>query len=410
MKKEFQLLIIEENAMKLLGWNVVPKDRNIFAASYPEQSILMEGQDRYYLFHHFHPTEGESNRDADLPESWTWPRFIAWFGQRNFHNTDCGLIIPSSQDIQIWNKIDITRVFRLYQNFEKDRNFRHLNGEYYLSADQLYFEGRRLHFPARIDRIPVLWGSRPYVIRVMEERTPIFFFDYDGTLSPIVSRPENALLPEKTKDLLSRLAKKRRMAIISGRDKEDVKARVGLSSVFYAGSHGFEIEDPSGQTHAFSERDELKKEISDVSSVLEESVNEIPGMEIEPKEYAVAVHYRNVKISHHSRVKSIVEEIVRSRPSLKISRGKNVLEVRSGEEWNKGKAMLWIAEEMGYKSEENVLIYVGDDLTDEDAFRIMPDGGISILVGDHGEVSFGDFRIHHFDEINRLLSFFIQHS
>src|SRR5690625_7843786 len=98
---------------------------------------------------------------------------------------------------------------------------------------------------------------------MINHRSLIFFFDYDGTLSPIVSRPEDAVLPEKTKELLSRLAGNERMTIISGRDKEDVKKRVGLSGVYYAGSHGFEIEDPLGRIHAFAESNELKKERSE---------------------------------------------------------------------------------------------------------------------------------------------------
>src|SRR5690625_4935381 len=115
-----------------------------------------------------------------------------------------------------------------------------------------------------------------------------------------------------------------------------------------------------------------------------------------------------MKKTDQAQIKSIVHNVVQAITSLKISVGKDVLEDRSIVECYRGKAMLWIAEQLDFNTDEDILIYVGDDLTDEDAFRIMPGGGISILVGDHGDVSFADFRIHHFDEINRLLTFLIE--
>lgn len=406
MKKEFRLLIIEEDVLNLPGWDFFPGGEvdQIFSAGM-KKFIWSQGQNSYHIFYKI---RSGKNKVIDEPKNKDGSReeFLSWLNHQDLQYSDCGLIVSAKHDIGEWEKANFPFIFRMLDGNIGSKGF--LSEVNYFSSDQLYFDGQWLHFPQKIGKIPVLWENQERVIQMINHRSPIFFFDYDGTLSPIVSRPEDAVLPEKTKELLSRLAGNERMTIISGRDKEDVKKRVGLSGVYYAGSHGFEIEDPLGRIHAFAESNELKKEIRSITSILQESLLEIPGVEIEPKEYAVAVHYRNVEKTDQAQVKSIVHEVVQSLPSLKISGGKDVLEVRSAEEWNKGKAMLWIAEQLDFNTDEDILIYVGDDLTDEDAFRIMPGGGISILVGDHGDVSFADFRIHHFDEINRLLTFLIE--
>ena len=83
------------------------------------------------------------------------------------------------------------------------------------------------------------------------------FCDYDGTLTPIVARPELALLADETLAVLNRLARKCLVAIISGRDLDDVRAMVRAEGVWYAGSHGIDIAAPDGARHEIEEAHRL---------------------------------------------------------------------------------------------------------------------------------------------------------
>ena len=199
------------------------------------------------------------------------------------------------------------------------------------------------------------------------------FFDYDGTLTPIVSTPEKATFHKKSKELIRRLIKnqKFKVAIISGRSLKDVKSMVGLKGIIYAGNHGLEITKP---------RKGLKNSpLKTICIALKKGLGHIKGIRVEDKGCTLSVHFRLVRPEHRILVKKIFYRTLRPyicSKSAKVSSGKMVLEVRPAIDWHKGKAVLHII-----KKKKTLPIYLGDDVTDIDAFRAIKGKGISIFVG-----------------------------
>jgi trehalose 6-phosphate phosphatase len=244
-----------------------------------------------------------------------------------------------------------------------------------------------------IDKIKSLIGNKK----------PVLFLDYDGTLTPIVSNPDDAILSDHTRDILVKLADKYLVAVISGRDRADVKSKVALENLIYAGSHGFDI---TGPDNLEMELDEGKKVIPDLDRA-EESLNKnlghIQGVLVERKKYAIAVHYRNVKDDMVQEVRNAVHTELDKQESLKEGKGKKVLELKPDFEWHKGKAIEWLKDALEINDEKYVIFFIGDDVTDEDAFRSIKDKGIGIMVGDHNEKTEALYRLKDTESVPEFL-------
>ncbi len=206
------------------------------------------------------------------------------------------------------------------------------------------------------------------------------FLDYDGTITPIVSRPEKARCPSIVRSLIRKLKKDPRftIAVISGRSLKDVKKMVGIKGITYAGNHGLQIEKSSGRVlrpKGVSTRYLLKK----IKRYLKKRLSHIKGAWIEDKGPTLSIHFRLVdkkKVASLKRIfRNTFSPYILSK-KIRISQGKMVLEVRPGVEWDKGKAVL---ELLGRK--KGLTLYLGDDVTDMDAFRAIKGKGISIFVG-----------------------------
>jgi alpha,alpha-trehalase len=210
------------------------------------------------------------------------------------------------------------------------------------------------------------------------------FLDYDGTLVPIVPRPELARMSHSMREAVRELSRRCPVAIVSGRDRAEVERLVDIDSLVYAGSHGFDL---AGQGFPLADQagEKFRSALAAAARELEERIGQIDGVWIEPKRYAVAVHYRLVPQAELPRVEEAVREAALEHPELLLSAGKAVYEFRPNIEWNKGKAVLWLLRNLGLDRADVVPIYVGDDLTDEDAFEALVDRGIGIVVGDPGE-------------------------
>lgn len=317
----------------------------------------------------------------------------------------CGLIASSEEAIRAGTEEGCGLVV---DSGNRDGDVKVVGPIHRIKAEQLFYDGKIFRYPIAAEGIPVFWDRTDELRRDLYGKKPVFFFDYDGTLSPIVAHPEDAVLPVSTRKNLRLFAENHPLIIISGRGLADLKERTGLEGVLYAGSHGFEIEGEPDLRFTIDEGERLEEMIRKITPELEEKLAEFSGAEIEPKKYAVAVHYRNVPEEDHATLKEKVSKIVNGFPALRIGRGKKVLEIRSRQKWDKGKAMLWIAGKMNFTEQGHFLIYTGDDLTDEDAFRVMPENGLSILAGGHDSVSYADVRISGSDEIDRLIRYFIE--
>jgi alpha,alpha-trehalase len=146
-----------------------------------------------------------------------------------------------------------------------------------------------------------------------------------------------------------------------------------------------------------------KPELRDARRRLEERLAGIEGAQLEPKAVALAVHYRRVDEARAGEVVEAVEALADEMPHLKATRGKKVVELRPDVAWDKGRALRWVLDQISGDAQGVVPVYVGDDLTDEDAFREIAGDGISALVGDHGEPSRAHYRLEDPDQVRALI-------
>ncbi len=234
-------------------------------------------------------------------------------------------------------------------------------------------------------------------------RRTVLFLDYDGTLTPIVDRPELAHLTDNVRATLREVASSCPTIIVSGRGREDVAQLIGLDDLIYAGSHGFDISGPGAS---------IRNEIgADLLPMLQEAAAHfatrtrgIEGVLVENKRFSVAVHYRLVREDLIPTVEAMVDELVNRVPQLTKTHGKKVFEVRPAMEWDKGSAVLWLLDALGLDGPDLVPIYVGDDTTDEDAFAALERRGLGILVSEMPRSTRAAYVVKNPDEVHDLLS------
>ena len=239
----------------------------------------------------------------------------------------------------------------------------------------------------------------------------LFLADYDGTLTPIVGRPEEAVLSPEVREKLAALAAKPAcsVGIISGRSLSEIKAMVGIAGIYYAGNHGLEIEG-TGLNFISPEAAAAQTEINDLVRRLTARLSNIDGVIIEDKGLSLSVHYRLVKEAEQERVADIFRQVTSpllSEGRVRVTSGKKVWEVRPPLDWDKGKAVAAITGEIkALRNLESLLtIYLGDDTTDEDAFRVThrPQGW-SVFVGGENPSSNADYFLNSPAEVAELLS------
>ncbi len=245
-----------------------------------------------------------------------------------------------------------------------------------------------VEFPALMERV----GSHP----------PRLFLDFDGTLAEIVDDPGSAALLPGLAPVLSRLASRGPVAVVSGRERTDVQRRVPVEGLTFAGSHGLDIQGP-GLSHRVGE--EGIAALDRVFPDLAESVLELPGVRLERKSLGLAVHFRNTPAESHEALHQAITGIAAGEPTLRVIRGKMVLELRPSVSWNKGDAVRWLESQPGFTGPAGVSIYIGDDLTDEDGFAAVGSEGVGIVVrGESDErLSAARFALSGPSEVARLL-------
>ncbi|MFW6129421.1 MAG: trehalose-phosphatase [Candidatus Aminicenantaceae bacterium] len=227
--------------------------------------------------------------------------------------------------------------------------------------------------------------------------------DYDGTLTPIVSRPDLAILSDKMKKTVKGLAEKYFVAVVSGRDLKDVKKLVGLSNILYSGSHGFDIMSPKGKRMGFQKGKEFLSQLKEAEHMLKYMIDPIKGALVEKKKFSIAVHFRQVDEQDIPSVEKAVNQIISQYPRLRKSYGKKVFEIQPDLDWNKGKALLWILSSMRLDIPCVLPFYIGDDLTDEDAFQSLRGRGLGIVVGNGDRLTAADYRLNDSDAVRNFL-------
>jgi trehalose 6-phosphate phosphatase len=209
--------------------------------------------------------------------------------------------------------------------------------------------------------------------------------DFDGTIAPIVPHPEDAQLLPQARPVLDALAARddTEIALISGRGLDDLKRRVAIPDVYYAGNHGIEIHGPD-LDDVVPGATELLPRVQRAFRALEQAVGDIRGIYLENKQLSLSVHYRMVDDpAEQQRIEEGVRRVFNEDShGLRLTTGKRVLEVRPDIDWHKGKALLYIIEEIEQLRGARMLpMFVGDDKTDEDGFAALPAGGAGVLVG-----------------------------
>ncbi|KAG7028374.1 putative trehalose-phosphate phosphatase G, partial [Cucurbita argyrosperma subsp. argyrosperma] len=280
------------------------------------------------------------------------------------------------------------------------------------------------------------------------------FLDYDGTLSPIVNDPDCAVMSNAMRSAVRNVAKYFPTAVISGRRREKVFDLVGLTELYYAGSHGMDILGPVSQTvlnshpNCIKSTDQQGKEVNlfqpareflpmidEVFGTLVEKTRDIKGAKVEHHKFCAAVHYRNVDekvgflalLSSHNiffcvrssetfppfvllqnwpTIAQCVHDVLKDHPRLQLTHGRKVLEIRPVIDWNKGKAVEFLLESLGLNTREDVLpIFIGDDSTDEDAFKMLRERnqGYGILVSSVPKETYAFYSLRDPSEVMEFL-------
>jgi len=256
----------------------------------------------------------------------------------------------------------------------------------------------------RTSKLPSAMNRMEEIIGRLEGKQTALFLDYDGTLTPIVERPEQADLPPEMRAILKTLVERCTVAIVSGRGLKDVQKRVALEGLYYAGSHGFEIDGPGQERIRNEKGSEALPALNAAENELRSLLTGIQGALVERKKYSVAVHYRRVAAGQVEMVASVVDDVLQRHSELRKGYGKKVFELQPNIEWDKGRAVLWLMERLGLRGAAVRPIYIGDDVTDEDAFRVLQELGAGIVVhGGEERSSYARYGLVDPEEVLRFL-------
>jgi len=212
------------------------------------------------------------------------------------------------------------------------------------------------------------------------------------------------------REAVRRLARLCPVCVVSGRDRAVVQQLMGLDDLVVAGSHGFDIWSPTGGALERFEGGSYGELLREVRERLEAELGSVPGALVEPKRGSVAAHYRLVPEDRRTAVREAVEAILARHPDeLKVTPGKLVYEIQPRIDWDKGRAVRYLLEALGLDRPDVLPVYLGDDLTDEDAFRALAGRGLGVFVGRAddpevaGRTTAADLGLRDMAEVERFL-------
>ncbi|MCO5574936.1 hypothetical protein L7F22_028731 [Adiantum nelumboides] len=261
-------------------------------------------------------------------------------------------------------------------------------------AADINYRGWMVDHPSALDKFDKITEA------AVGKRIAIFL-DYDGTLSPIVEDPECAFMSDEMRTAVKEVANLFPTSIITGRSREKVYEFVRLPELYYAGSHGMDIMGPAEGCNGFKAHgakavDEKGNEMvifqpasefthvmNEVFKLLEQKASKIPGAKVEHNKFCISIHFRCVKEESWLALAEQVQHVLNAYPNLRLTHGRKILEIRPSIAWNKGKALDYLLRALGLGNRKDVFpIYLGDDRTDEDAFKVLKrrKTGLGILV------------------------------
>ncbi|KAK8971468.1 putative trehalose-phosphate phosphatase 6 [Platanthera guangdongensis] len=301
------------------------------------------------------------------------------------------------------------------------------------SRNSSWLESMRASSPTHLRPLPftslaethehVEWKRRhPSVLAKFDQVTAaakgkkiIMFLDYDGTLSPIVDDPDSAFMSKAMRAAVKAVAKYFPTAIVSGRCRDKVFNFVQLSELYYAGSHGMDIKGPTKWPKHIKPQEKsvhcqpawsFLPMINEVYNLLLERTKLIPGSKIENNRFCLSVHFRCVEENIWNRLAEEVRSVLARYPDLKLTQGRKVLEIRPTIEWDKGKALEFLLNELGFADSNDIFpIYIGDDRSDEDAFKVLRDRGqgFGVLVSKYPKETCATYSLKEPSEVKDFL-------
>ncbi|XP_027077828.1 probable trehalose-phosphate phosphatase J [Coffea arabica] len=288
----------------------------------------------------------------------------------------------------------------------------HLKSTPPLSSDDQ--SSSTLHHPSALDMFEQITNAS-------KGKQIVMFLDYDGTLSPIVEDPDRAFMSDAMRAAVRKLARYFPTAIVSGRCRDKVYSFVRLAELYYAGSHGMDIKGPSkGYKHKKGAQavlfqpdaaNEFLPMIDEVYEALLEKTKSTEGAKVENNKFCVSVHFRCVDEKKWVELAQQVKSVLKDYPKLRLTQGRKVLEIRPTIKWDKGKALEFLLESLGYANRKDVFpVYIGDDRTDEDAFKVLKERrqGFGILVSKTPKETSASYSLKEPSEVKDFLQRLVQ--
>ena len=220
---------------------------------------------------------------------------------------------------------------------------------------------------AYISELPKALESVEEIAARLRRGRPVIFLDFDGTLASITDNPSDTFIPPETREAVEHLRTVCPVAVVSGRDLDDVRHLVGVEGVHYAGSHGFDVVEADGDRHRRAS--EFKPDLDRAADELDRLLEAIPGAFLERKAFAPDVEWDKGKAV--ALLSGLVEAEEDPVPSVADADGREA--DRADDDGADGGAGAGQARSV-------VPLYIGDDLTDEDAFRAIADHGVGVVV------------------------------
>jgi trehalose 6-phosphate phosphatase len=224
--------------------------------------------------------------------------------------------------------------------------------------------------------------------KILRSDALFLFLDYDGTLVPFKEKPTQVKTPEKIKKVLLQLQKNPAIivSIVTGRTLKNIKKLLIIKGVSFIALHGLQIESSDGSQFRWKPAEHARSTLESIKENMQRELKGEKGAYLEDKELTVVLHYR---LLPKNRIHIVREKFITvvhdndKKKNLEIIHGAKVIEARP-KGWNKGKAIeTFLAGHTEVKNKR--IIYIGDDITDEDAFRFLRKRGITIHVANQSK-------------------------
>lgn len=239
--------------------------------------------------------------------------------------------------------------------------------------------------------IPLLSPGHDEVLAQLAWSRVLVAFDFDGTLAPIVARPDAARMRRRTTALLQQVSRLYPCAVISGRSQRDIAHRLAGAEVRHVvGNHGL---DPGAGGAA------LEADVARARDRLRPGLAALAGVALEDKRYSLALHYRRSRNKRQTAL-ALASLIADACPDMRVIGGKQLLHVLPRGAPGKGDALLALRA----AAAADTAIYVGDDVTDEDVFALDQPGRLLAVRVGRSPSSAAAYYLRDQDEIDLLLA------